>query len=229
MNNLVSIHNSYIGGATIDYVVYIGQYVYNVFSINNLQDIENEYNRVKLLLNNQTFINLTDLIVDLLVAIKTNNTNLLPFFNDLKIYRANFINVDFSPLLRNYIISIKNNQSIMIRTNIKSSILNLYAGQTNFPEYNLINLLDSVGLTSILVDKLVLNDSFQIYPDKNISMSRTTVDFDSNITVQNNYTSIDDFKDEELVNSKFIKGSMLSLNNINNTVSLNGIPIFSLR
>jgi hypothetical protein len=118
-------------------------------------------------------------------------------------------------------------QTSVNKIGLFNSIQTIMNNSITYPEYNMISKLNTtnpVYQTSILTDSITFTDTYNTLPNSIISLQNNNILLNNNLKITNTYNNINDFHDDEVVNSKFLKN--IIYNSDDNSVYINGNKAF---
>ncbi len=212
---------------------YVTVFLYNCVDTNNINFLITELSNFSYQGILYSLINFSILFLnDILNNNVTMANTIINFFGRLLIMKTSnnvLSNINFSSFIRTYIVSYVKTDTTNNKLTLYNNIQAIMNNSTNYPEYPLIQTLNSSSALlqmGLITDSIQFVDTYNAFPSVGMSLNNNGVELNKNLLVNNSYTSIDQFHDNEVVNSKFIKAMKITYTTNNNTVYVNGIKGF---
>lgn len=214
-----------------DFNQYVNVFLYNCLDYNNINFLIIEKNNFTYPGILYSLINFSILFLnDIINNNVSNNIVVTNFFTRLLIIKTgNSIlnNINFSSYIKSYIVQYVKIESNNNKLTLYNSIQSIMNNSTIYPEYPLVQTLTNIGpllQMGMITDSIRFTDTYNTFPTVNLSLTNNGIEVNNNLYVTNSHTSLDQFHDNEVVNSKFIKA--IRFNSTNNTIYINGIKGF---
>jgi hypothetical protein len=221
--------------ANYNFNQYINLYLYNCTNTSNVNFLMIEKSNFSY---HGLLYSLTNFAITFLNDINNPNVNtnivITNFFGSLYTMRGMYLNIleniNFGSFIRSQITYYVKNQSTNNKLMLFNSIQTSMGNSVTYPEYSLVNTLNTSSALlqmNMITDSLEFSDTYNTFPSVNMSLTNNGIQVNNNLLVNNSYTNLSQFQDNEVVNAAFLK--YLNFDNTTNTFFVNGNKAFSFK